>query len=60
MSEWKDGDDSALYDEGYSAGVIDAVSLMSEHDGVKYSAQGIIKALSVKHPTKEGDNANTQ
>ena len=35
MSEWKDGDDSALFDEGYSAGVIDAVAYLSEvYEGV--------------------------
>jgi len=27
--EWVDGDDSALFDEGYSAGVIDAVNYLA-------------------------------
>jgi len=35
MSEWKDGDDGKLFDEGYSAGVIDAVAYLSEvYEGI--------------------------
>lgn len=48
MSEWKDGDDSALYDEGYADGVRDAVRLISEHDGKDHSAYSILLALSMK------------
>ena len=35
MREWQDGDDSKLFDEGYSAGVIDAVAYLSEvYEGI--------------------------
>lgn len=30
MSEWKDGDDSKLFDEGYEQGVIDTLKI--RHD----------------------------
>jgi hypothetical protein len=47
MSEWQDGDDSALYDEGYAEGVADAVRLINDRLGVTtHSVYEILIKLS--------------
>ena len=53
MSEWKDGDDSALYDEGYLAGVMDAYHYVIDELGFELSDSDILKNLGV-------DNANAK
>ena len=47
MSEWKDGDDSALYDEGYLAGVMDAYNYVIDELGFELSDSDILKNLGV-------------
>ena len=47
-TEWQDGDDSKLFDEGYSAGVIDAVTYLSlEYGG--FSIGEVFSRLGVSN-----------
>jgi hypothetical protein len=46
--EWEDGDDSALYDDGYTRGVRDTVALLNENEGLGLSGQDVINALAIK------------
>jgi hypothetical protein len=48
MSEWKDGDDSALYDEGYVAGVMDAYNYVVDELGFELADSDILTNLGVK------------
>lgn len=45
--EWQDGDDSALYDEGYLAGVMDAYHYVIDELGLDISDSDILKKLEV-------------
>ena len=46
--EWEDGDDSALYDEGYRQGIWDAVALINENEDTEFLWSDIYKALQIK------------
>jgi hypothetical protein len=48
MSEWKDGDDSALYDDGYADGVRDAVALINENEDMELNWRDVMNALTIK------------
>ena len=45
--EWKDGDDSALYDEGYLAGVMDAYHYVIDELGLDISDSDLLKNLGI-------------
>jgi hypothetical protein len=51
--EWKDGDDSELYDEGYLAGVMDAYNYVIYDLGLDISDSDLLKNMGVQ-------NGNTQ
>lgn len=53
MSEWKDGDDSALYDEGYLAGLMDAYHYVIDELGLDISDSDLLERHGVS-------NANAQ
>ena len=46
--EWEDGDDSALYDDGYRAGVRDAVALINDNEKMSISYQDVLNALTIR------------
>lgn len=46
--EWQDGDDSALYDAGYTDGVRETVALLNENEGLGLSEQDVMNALAIK------------
>jgi hypothetical protein len=46
--EWEDGDDSARYDEGYLAGVMDAYNYVVDELGFELSDSDILKNLGVQ------------
>ena len=47
MSEWKDGDDSALFDDGYKQGVMDAYNYVIDELGLDISDSDLLKNLGV-------------
>ena len=46
--EWEDGDDSALYDDGYRAGVRDTVALINDNENKSISYQDVLNALAIR------------
>ena len=46
--EWEDGDDSALFDDGYRAGVRDAVALINDNENKSISYQDVLNALAIR------------
>ena len=46
--EWEDGDDAALYDDGYRAGVWDAVALINENEDMTIHWRDVLNALAIK------------
>ena len=46
--EWEDGDDAALYDDGYRAGVRDAVALINDNENKSISYQDVLNALAIR------------
>ena len=46
--EWEDGDDSALYDDGYRAGVRDAVALINDNEKMSISYQNVLNAITIR------------
>lgn len=55
--EWEDGDDSALYAEGYLAGVLDAYHYVIDELGLDISDSDMLKNLDV-YTVEELNNAN--
>ena len=49
MSEWKDGDDSALYDEGYLAGVMDAYNYVIDELGLDISDSDLLERHGINN-----------
>lgn len=45
--EWQDGDDSALYDDGYKRGVMDAYQYVIEELGLDISDSDLLNRLGV-------------
>jgi hypothetical protein len=46
--EWEDGDDSTLFDDGYRAGVRDAVALINDNENKSISYQDVLNALAIR------------
>jgi hypothetical protein len=51
--EWEDGDDAALFDDGYRAGVRDAVALINDNENKSISYQDVLNALAIRTILKE-------
>ena len=45
--EWKDGDDSEMYDDGYDQGVKDAYDYVIKELGLNIKDSDLLKALGV-------------
>lgn len=46
--EWEDGDDAALYNDGYVNGIMDAVNLIRENEKIEINWRDVLNATNIK------------